>query len=444
MEVKLNHKEHVQQLLGIIALGFLAVTYVFYYFDNTERASLLQRAETVAAALSREEVSALTGTPADETSVSYQAVKRKLHRIVVANPDLRFAYLTAQKGNDIVFLVDSEDPASRDYSPPGQVYEEASELFIGAFAGNYSFVEGPVRDQWGYWISALVPIVSTSTNRVVAIVGVDVGAYGYVSRLIAYSLLPVLITIFLVYYAVSSRRLAEKAKENVELRSEFIAIASHELRSPITGIKWALQSFVEGAQTLDAKQTKVITGVLHNTERLLMNVNDILEFAALEKGAITTLNRETRNLYGIVKETVDGLQFAAKEKEIAVTLEGEWPTMGDEISCDKNRLRMAFANVLSNAIKYSPEKTEVVLVRSASHGDITISVQDNGIGIPRDDQQGIFTEFFRSTNAVKNVPNGTGLGLYYTKSIVEAHGGKIWFESEEGKGTTFYLKLPRA
>lgn len=432
-------------ILVIIALGVTAVVSVYNFVSTREREALIERSALVAASFDPSEVKLLTGTSADLANPTYLSIKQRLMNMRAVNADVRFVYLTAYRDGKIIFLIDSEDPNNAaDYSPPGQTYDEASQNFYNAFEHNQSFLEEPLSDRWGNWVSSLSPLVDPTTGAVISVIGVDIDARTYYSSIIFYSLIPIIITLALVLIAIANRTIASRERENVHLRSEFIAVASHELRAPITGIKWVLQVLNENGSNLTDQQKTSIGNVMQHCERLLGTIGNILDIAALERGKLALSEQTSCNLYEIVHEAADNLEYVAKERRVTLQFIGEWNAMGDEIICDKNRMRMAFANLLSNAIKYSAEGGNVDIMREKTKKGYRVTITDHGIGIPQTDHEKVFRGFFRSRNAIHATPTGTGLGLYYSKAIVEMHRGSISLTSDENKGTSVFVDLPAA
>ena len=212
-----------------------------------------------------------------------------------------------------------------------------------------------------------------------------------------------------------------------EAKSEFITIASHQLRTPLTELKWLIsdgdsQSIIKAKNSVD-KIIKVADSILLASEQ----TKDEFKYKSVPSDLII-----------ILKETIDDLKESASKRNTAIHFE-DYPEK-IIISIDQQRMRLALANIIDNAILYSPNGDIHITVKENS--EIIVSVADNGIGIPEDQQKRIFTKLFRARNALSIEPNETGLGLYITKSIIEKHGGRIWFESKEGEGTTFFIALP--
>jgi len=241
-------------------------------------------------------------------------------------------------------------------------------------------------------------------------------------------------------------RMAKKLKELDQMKDDFVSSVSHELRSPLTSIKGYVDFILRGkAGSLNEKLVEYLTIVKNNTSRLGMFINDILDLAKIEAKRFD-LGKEALEIRPLVEEMVTFFKPQAEESKIQ--LEATVPTSISLVSADPDKLRQVFTNLLSNAFKFTPERGKVIIeAKNSDSGDfVEISVKDTGIGIAKEDLQRIFDKFQQvkpSGGKVKKV-KGTGLGLAIVKGIIEAHGGRIWVESEVDKGSNFIFTLPKA
>jgi len=241
-------------------------------------------------------------------------------------------------------------------------------------------------------------------------------------------------------------RMAKKLKELDQMKDDFVSSVSHELRSPLTSIKGYVDFILRGkAGPLNEKLVEYLTIVKNNTSRLGTFINDILDLAKIEARRFE-LGREAVELPPLVEEMVTFFRPQAEESKIE--LEAVVPSGLSLVSADSDKLRQVFTNLLSNAFKFTPEGGKVTIeARNSKSGNfVEIAVKDTGIGIAKEDLQRIFDKFQQmkpSGSKAKKV-KGTGLGLAIVKGIVEAHGGKIWVESELNKGSNFIFTLPKA
>ncbi|MCL5435815.1 MAG: HAMP domain-containing histidine kinase [Patescibacteria group bacterium] len=226
-----------------------------------------------------------------------------------------------------------------------------------------------------------------------------------------------------------------------KLKTDFVTLSSHQLRTPLSAIKWFIEILLtQRAGKLNKKQIDYIKEIQRSNERAIALVNDLLQVSRVQEGKLH-LDTAEADLAQLVEEAVDAHRSLMTNNNISFHLEiinGPLPI----IVVDRVKIRRVISNLLNNAVKYTPRGGSVRVVVKKEPRELVCSFSDTGVGIPVDEQEQLFQRFFRGSNVSKIQPDGTGLGLYIAKSLVEAHKGKIWFESEEGKGTTFYLSLP--
>jgi signal transduction histidine kinase len=226
----------------------------------------------------------------------------------------------------------------------------------------------------------------------------------------------------------------------VRMKDEFVSTVSHELRTPLTAIRGALAILAKGSeQSLDARGAQMLAMAGKNAERLTTLINDILDIEKIGSGTLA-MNVEPLDLAQVLRDVTEQTRpFAsAHGVELALALDCDTlPLIGDA-----GRLQQALANLLSNACKYSPRGETVTMRGSRENGRALLSVQDNGPGIPIDFRPHIFGRFAQASPEHQQGRSGSGLGLAITKAIVERHGGEIGFESEVGRGSCFWIRLP--
>lgn len=235
-----------------------------------------------------------------------------------------------------------------------------------------------------------------------------------------------------------------KEREIDILKTEFVSLASHQLRTPLTAIRWFIEElYNEELGPLNANQKDYVRQVMESNTRMIKLVNDLLDVSRLEAARIKIEPKMT-DITKLAKDVVNSYVPIARANNCQVII-NEPKELLPKIKIDPALIREVLSNLVSNGVKYSQNKTgqnKVFIFLAKRKTDIMLSVQDSGIGIPKKFQSRIFQKFFRADNVAKIDTGGTGFGLYISKLLVEASGGKIWFKSEEDKGTTFYFTLP--
>lgn len=243
-------------------------------------------------------------------------------------------------------------------------------------------------------------------------------------------------------------KLADKRLDKLDrAKFDFVSVTTHQLRTPLSAIKWTFHMLLAGQLgTITDEQKLFAQKGYESTDRAIEIVNELLNIDAIEEG------RDTRAQYSFA--SVDLVElishvaflFANQLKEKNVKFVFNKPA-AVTVEADLKRLHVVFENLLDNAVKYTKAGGQVTVTLSdaklnSARDAVEIAVADTGIGIPQSEHDKIFQRFFRSSNAVKLVTDGNGLGLAVAKEIIDNHRGEIWFESEENKGTTFHLTLP--
>ncbi|MFA5997438.1 MAG: PAS domain S-box protein [Candidatus Paceibacterota bacterium] len=230
-----------------------------------------------------------------------------------------------------------------------------------------------------------------------------------------------------------------KEQELEVTRRDLLSLASHQLRTPLSGTKWLIETLKNkllGPLTL--KQSEYLDQIYKINENMTELVHDMLDVLRME-GDVTVAKKEKVSLATLFALIFETLNPAAKNKEIVLNLEKSDEYM---IETDGLLLRQILECLVSNAINYSPAKSTVVISTKRTPHEFIFSVMDSGIGIPKAEQQNIFQRFYRAENAKTYDTKGTGLGLYIAATIAKKIGARVSFESEEGKGSTFFLSLP--
>ncbi len=230
---------------------------------------------------------------------------------------------------------------------------------------------------------------------------------------------------------ITDRKTAEKFRE------EFLSIASHQLRNPLTAISWLLDFLFKRGSVTD-EQRKILGDIYIHNNNLINLVDDLLVLARVEKGSSAI---KLIDLYSEVKEIVDLAQKSYRNVFLEFSANGE----SFKVSTIEMFARQIFSNIITNAVEYSGKGSgkRVVIALSKTGREYVFSCKDNGVGIPEKDKERIFERFFRASNSKDAKESGTGLGLFIVKMLADYLGWSVSFESEIGEGTTFFVKIPR-
>lgn len=225
-----------------------------------------------------------------------------------------------------------------------------------------------------------------------------------------------------------------------EAKNEFISMASHQLRTPLTSIKGYLDMMLEGdLGKISPTQRAVLREAFSSSERMVRLINDFLNVSRLQTGKFT-IDKQSVDIAQILRDEVSLLKVVADQRSVEMILKIDKKI--PSLAVDSEKIRQVILNMIDNAIYYSSPHKKVVITLKSSGKMIEFLVKDSGIGVPKSEQANLFGKFFRGTNAKKRRPDGTGVGLFLAKKVILSHDGEMIFESEEGKGSTFGFKLP--
>jgi len=238
------------------------------------------------------------------------------------------------------------------------------------------------------------------------------------------------------------QRAYEELKQLDSKKSEFVSVAAHQLRTPLSGLKWSISMIANGdVGPVTKEQKDFLERGLGTTDKIIGIINDLLEIDLLIKDKVS-YNIQPTDILPIIKTAIHDLTPQARRNEI--TIIPPRAPKGTKIitEIDDSKISLVIQNLLDNAIKYSEKGGDIEVSISKINTMVQIAIKDGGIGINKEDQETIFERFFRASNAVRKVTEGSGIGLFVAKSIIESHGGRIWFDSVENQGTTFFLTIP--
>jgi len=253
-------------------------------------------------------------------------------------------------------------------------------------------------------------------------------------------LIVLVLAVFLFIVGFIITRSFEKLAEASRMKSEFINIVSHQMRSPLTNIKWTFEVLSsKDFHVPREKEEEYFVNVQENIGRMVELIDDLLIVSKIEQGTFPLVKKEIE-LSSIIEELISRYKVFAEASNIKLNFYlGEKTT---KVFSDPSLLKLVMENLIDNAVRYTPGPGKIDIHLTKKENSLLFRIQDSGVGIPESEQKYIFQKFYRAENALKRRTRGSGLGLYVCKSAIEKLGGKIWFQSKENKGTTFYFTIP--
>lgn len=248
------------------------------------------------------------------------------------------------------------------------------------------------------------------------------------------------LSVFLLIITFTITQSFEKLAEANRLKSEFVSIVSHQLRAPLSNLRWAIELLMSGKLgTIEEPQLEYFRILRDNSIRMGELVKDLLMVSRIEQGKLPS-HKENTSLVELIKKLSSNLEPFARASNVELKLKCEENL--PNIFVDPTQIKLIIENLVDNAIRYIKDKGIVEISLKKQKNNIYFEIKDSGVGIPVRDQKYIFQKFFRAQNVLKHQTHGTGLGLYITKSIIDQVKGKMGFISKEGEGTTFWFTLP--
>jgi signal transduction histidine kinase len=236
-------------------------------------------------------------------------------------------------------------------------------------------------------------------------------------------------------------RANEKLQELDEIKSNFISVVAHQLRTPLSGIKWTINMLLNGDMgELNNDQKTFLMKSYESNNRMITLVNNMLDIDRIHSGKVR-YNFRHIDIVDLLDNVLFEMSPQATKKNISIEFKNKLENL-PQAYIDPDAIRQVIQNLLENAIKYTISGGKIQLDIKNKTEFLEVSISDNGIGISEPESKNIFQRFFRAKNAIKTETDGTGLGLYIAQTIVERNGGEIWFESIANHGTTFYFTVP--
>ena len=301
-----------------------------------------------------------------------------------------------------------------------------------------NFIKQCLKYHLSLWQCPSFLIVLIGLITISAMLGTYLIATKYTNQPEVVALIVIIVTAVLTIISYFVIQGFEKLAEANQLKSEFVSIVSHQLRTPLTSIQWTINLMTK-IGGLNEEQLEKLKTIKESNQRMTDLINDLLNVSRIEQGKLG-LRPERVSLKEIIQDLIKDYLPLAKASNINLSLETAQNI--PLISIDPQGIKVVLQNLIDNAIRYIKNQGQVKIGLKRKKSVIRCQVQDDGVGIPLEDQGKIFQKFFRSRNIMKYQTEGTGLGLFISKSIIEASGGKIGFTSQENKGSIFWFEIP--
>lgn len=254
------------------------------------------------------------------------------------------------------------------------------------------------------------------------------------------ALIVLIINVILFVIGFSVVKSFEKLAEASKLKSEFINIISHQVRSPLTNLKWVVDILhSKDIEKNIEKEEEYFSSLKENIRRISDLIDNLLVVSRIQEGTLVS-NKKEIDVRKVISDMIFRFKVFAEASNIKIEFNSDEDT--PNILIDPFQINLVIENLIDNAIRYTTQKGKIEISLKRKGKEILFKIKDSGVGIPENDQKYIFQKFFRAYSPLKEKTRGSGLGLFITKSIIEKEGGRIWFESKEMEGTSFLFTLP--
>lgn len=308
---------HAIYFYTTLLFGILSTVGTVVMVSINQRHSLMDTAQSLSAFIEPEVVQTLKSSPDVASTPEYNSLKQTLQTVQTSNKDLSFLYLMVKNEEGIYFIMDSEDPTSEDYSPPGMIYEEASPALSSVFSTGKGIIEFD-GDRWGIWVSSIVPIIEPQTGEVVAVFGIDEDFYSqYLIPVIAYGMLPFSLFTCLFIMVIYNKRKNLAELQAMKEKDDILSIVSHEVRTPITQIRWSYENLFE--EYMSRKQTPVLQALSESYVTILQIIQRMNNLdAANEISEKKQLQTQPIELSSLLHSAVKSITFVSQIKQVDV------------------------------------------------------------------------------------------------------------------------------
>ncbi len=436
-ERALKTRQSTLTILLTLGIGIGAMAFTTYNVSSNTHRILLHKTESLALLLDPEHINTLQADDRDETNPTYLFYKMKFEQIKNVNPEIQFVYLMRREADAIVFLLDSVEEGGVDYSPPGQVYEEATPELYRTFETGKAFTE-IAGDRWGHWLTGFAP-VRDETGAVIAVLGIDANYYTeFLIPILRYNAIVAGVFVMILVMMLLNRRLTKIQEKALSEKNAILHVTSHEVRTPLTRIRWACELLLDGDhQKLNPEVYEILKQTYISSIQMIERINILKLSIELSDRKKTPFNEV--DLVPIYSKMIQHYTLFAKLQHVTLTHKGMFP---------KNMLVKGIAEwyetmgaiIFMNCLYYSTPQSEIVTEFQTHEKFIQITVQGVGSPIPQDQITKIF-EGIHTDNTLTEHTEATGMGLYLVSKLSMLMGGSVRAEVS-GDVTRFILEFP--
>lgn len=436
----------------ILGFGWLATHEYGHFSEEEAKSHFLKTSIYASSMIDVEHIKAYSGLEKDTKNDSWQFINNSFKRLRKQIKELRFCYLIKLKDQKIIFLLDSEDMSSKDYSPPGSIYNDPPDGLREAYQEKKNLLIGPYTDQWGHFVSTFIPLIDPKTDEMIAMLGFDINAIQFYptinqKRFIVIMVIFIFSTVWLMSWTLIRNILVhthEKGKIQAQLlhSAKLASIGTlasgvaHEINNPLAIIAGYAQIMEKSCKDLCQKgNPEKIKQILNAAERASNIVKNLNNFSRQD-----TNNIDRVDIHSCIREVLSLVKNIFEKENLK--LESHLEAEHFIVKANAGKMSQVLMNILSNAkdaLKGKLNATVTISTQNTNEGLLVI-ISDNGQGIPPKIIKKIFDPFFTT----KEPGKGTGLGLSISHTIIQSFGGTIHAKSELGIGTRFEILLPKS
>ncbi|MCL1839482.1 HAMP domain-containing histidine kinase [Candidatus Saccharibacteria bacterium] len=427
-------------MFAMIVVAIITVITAIYFYDEAIAeigTRTIETVNTIAIVIPREDIAELAGDRSDLYRESYRNLKTMFTDLAEVNSQISFVWLMGvNDAGELFFYVDSD--TSDEEALPGDIFPDTTDLMWETINTGETGFDGAATDEWGTWLSSYASITDEDGNFM-ALFGADVPNGQYVAYIISRVSLPIMTGVAFMAILYFVQLSMKRTRQQLEREKELLSVASHEVRSPMVSIKWVLDDMLKHPEGLSEQNRSLIAALAENATKIINGIEGIL--SSKSGLAVSHKSYNDVKIRAILEDIVGTLSIVAKEHQVTVKID-DTITADLMIRGNQDSLTRAFYNVVNNALKYTHPNTEVEISYARSEKYNHIMVSDHGPGVKPEDRERIFEGMYRTEEAMESKQQGTGLGLYFVKKIVDDHEGKIYIDPNYTDGARIVIELP--